>query len=692
MAAINHPDAVPPSPGVFRRDIEGLRGVAILLVLLAHLGVPWLPGGFVGVDVFFVISGFLITSLLVAEFRRTGSLSVWGFYTRRFRRIAPPAVLVIVGTVVVHRVVYGELSVVQSAKHYVSALVGVMNWHVLAEQTSYFGSRSNVDLLTHYWSLGIEEQTYLVWPWLLVMALWVSARRGLWLVLSVLTGVSFVLYLVASVHQPAAAYFGTHTTWWQFGVGALVAVAVAAAPRRGSMRVAPWVVQGCGWLGLLGVVWAAVHYGPHTSPPGFSAILPTLGAAALIAAGAQPYGSWGSSVVLSWSWLRWVGARSYSLYLVHWPAFEIARYLSDSAWWALGLAAFLSFVAAHVLYVGVERPLKTHHWWRSVRATWAGVGSGVVVAVTVVAVTLLSAHQSVIGQRQDAQPFPGSAAVVAADPVETGVRQPHEPFSVAPEGVAGGVFPAPVDAPKDDGNYRHCLAEFIDHIPNDCVIGVRGGTPVVLFGDSHAHHFLPTVEQLAQKYGWQLHVLTKGGCPAPTIPLSVVRAEDDTLVRTQCPVYRERAIAEINRIKPALIFTSMLEKYTIDVSVLRQSWQETFAATHVSGAQWVYISDVPHPGFDVPACVAKHLDNVQRCDFMPQQLTAQPIQHAALVAQVDVAVVSVNDHLCPERSTEKCPAVINGYLLYRDTDHLTDVAARQLGGALQQQLTAAGVL
>lgn len=326
-AASGHEPRRESTPSRFRADVAGLRAVAVGLVLLYHAGWSFLPGGFVGVDVFFVISGFLITGQIVNEIERTGRLSLIGFYARRAKRILPAATVVLAATAAAvwlfvprsdWQVIGGDIA---------AAAVYVVNWRFADRAVDYLAADNAVTSpVQHFWSLAVEEQFYLLWPLLIVLAILAArtlrrsnVRPVLWVGLAVLAVPSFVWSILETANSPARAFFVSTTRLWELAVGAgiaLIAVRAARMPRAAALVL--------GWLGLAAIVAAALLVTAKTAWPGYAAALPTLGAAAVIAAGAAA-GSRGPVLLLGTSPFRWVGDLSYSLYLWHWPMLVVAE-------------------------------------------------------------------------------------------------------------------------------------------------------------------------------------------------------------------------------------------------------------------------------------------------------------------------------------------------------------------------------
>jgi len=377
-------------PEPFRADLEGLRGLAILLVLLFHAGIPGLGGGFVGVDVFFVLSGFLITGALVRERERTGRIDLAAFYARRARRILPASLVVILGTLLVATVFLTPLDLLRAAEDAVAVALSAGNLRFAAGATDYFAASNAPSPFLQYWSLGVEEQFYLLWPALLLIAMrFGPPRRGAVLALSAVAAGSLLLTIWLTGVAPDWAFYSLPTRAWQLGIGGLLAVGLDRANGRSVPMTAA-----AGWLGLATVVGAAVAIDASMPYPGFLALLPSVGACALIAAGT---GRLSPGRLLTLTPVRILGRISFSVYLVHWPilvlpatALSVDEALPLEA--RLGLAG-LSVLVGALCWRTVERPLHRSPALRARPMRALGLASGAI-AATVAAVLLVGAATS----------------------------------------------------------------------------------------------------------------------------------------------------------------------------------------------------------------------------------------------------------------------------------------------------------
>ena len=350
-----------PEDRPFRPDVEGLRAVAIFMVVLFHSGVTQARGGFFGVDVFFVISGFVITGLLLRERARTGTTSILSFYARRARRILPAAVLVIVVSLIATDALVGRTyaDLVASDGRWTAVFLG--NFHFTHLYPTFFVKRP-ASPLQHYWSLAVEEQFYLVYPaiFVTIMALpgmW-SLRRRLGAALVVIASISLAISLLTSKVGNLVAYGSPFTHAWELALGALIAIST------GSLEKVPHALAVLmAWTGLVLIVVATLTIPVSVALPGTSTMLPVGGAALVIAGGAAAPPRWGAEALLRLAPFRWVGRWSYSWYLWHWPILVIAAahvhtsVLGSSVWKNLGLSAS-ALVLAAMTYFCVENPIR----------------------------------------------------------------------------------------------------------------------------------------------------------------------------------------------------------------------------------------------------------------------------------------------------------------------------------------------
>src|SRR6201999_948170 len=477
----------------FRPDVEGLRAVAILAVLVCHAGVPFLAGGYVGVDVFFVTSGFLITRLLLGEMEGRGTVSLRNFYARRAKRLLPLSALLLAVVGVLSIVIFSPLRATETSGDIISSALYVANWHFAAQSVDYFAQGLEPSPVLHLWSLAIEEQFYLVWPGLMLATTWFWRRRGhsvrpvLWVVLALILAGSLVYGVILTDDKPAFAYFDTFARAWELGLGAALALAgTGKLPRLSAVAL--------GWIGVAAIVYASFAFTAETTFPGTAALIPTLGAAALILSGtalAETVGGVtgfkaGAGWILSLPPIRYVGRISYSWYLWHWPFLVFA-----AAIWgprlsvAAGLAAVAaSWVPTQLTHTLVEDPVRRAPALKRLPNRAIALGLACTLIAVGVGLGLRAAQPSV--RTAKISDVPGAAAL------------PEQP---TPQETAVALRPNPLKARADRGRsyYEGCMVGIEGTNSNRCFYGKpHGEKTIVLFGDSHAMQYFPAVEELAE--------------------------------------------------------------------------------------------------------------------------------------------------------------------------------------------------
>ncbi|WP_037806807.1 SGNH hydrolase domain-containing protein [Streptomyces sp. NRRL F-2580] len=686
-----------PSPhrSAFRPDIEGLRAVAVLAVLAFHAGVPWATGGFVGVDVFFVISGYLITGLLVREAITTGRIRLGDFFSRRARRLLPSAAVVLGAVAVAGAWLTVPLRRTDVEHDVVAAALSVANWRFVSQRTDYLAAGHDQSPLLHFWSLAVEEQFYLFWAPLLAVLVLCAARavrRGravryvVVLIAAPLTLASFALALYWTRHSVSLAYLGTPSRVWQFGVGALLALLpwhLMRGPRP--LRLL------CGWAGAAAIGWCVVSYDAATPYPGYAALVPTLATVAVILAAIPGRGERNAPGVYEVARLlagrapRAVGRLSYNLYLWHWPVLVLAEARTGPLGWpaktALTLAAVLPALAT---LRWVEQPLRRSRTVSELPRRGLSVGVTAIALPVVLALVVGTTALHLLGPAAPVDPK-GLPPGAASGPTLL-ARTAGTPLA------SGPVVPSPVQARADFPPDGACEVAPAETRSPDCLFGaVDSPDRIVLLGDSHAGQWFSPMLALAAGRGWALQELVKQGCPLPELAV-----DSPQLGRAyrECDTWRAGTLERLRRQpKPRLIVIASLNRYTTDAGLLAEGWEKTLRQLRALGAPLVYVEDTPVPGTDVPACVSGRPESAGACAFRRAE-ALRPDPLAARIASgvlPGVRSVSVNPVLCPGDGPT-CPAVLDRILLYRDDAHLTNVAAVVLTNRLERLLTDVGAL
>jgi peptidoglycan/LPS O-acetylase OafA/YrhL len=634
----------------FRPDIEGLRAVAIVLVVLGHVGL--VPGGYVGVDVFFVLSGFLITSLLLREVATSGRISIRRFYARRALRLLPASTVVLLGTLIAAHVWLSPLLAGRSAADAAAAAGYVANLVFAQRGTDYLASDAAPSAFQHFWSLAVEEQFYLVWP-LLIIALR-GRRARLRYVLGSLAAVSLLLSSTETHRSAPWAYFGTHTRVWELAVGALLALFPHFAR--------PIV----GWAGLTAILVAALRYDAHTAYPGLYALLPVLGAAAVVAGGNR---------VLGAVPLTAVGRLSYGWYLWHWPVLIIGTVALGIAGTtaqklALALAALgLAWLSMHL----VENPIRYSRVLRSRPRYGLALGAALCTGVVLASLGSYAARPAIsqgaaAGELRLSPDRPDQLAAA----IRAGAALTELPANLRPSLAA-----AAADSPRVYADGCHAKPPTV-RPASPCAYGDLGADrTVVLFGDSHAAQWFPALVRIALDRHWRLVSLTKSGCTAADATIW-----NDVLQRayTECDAWRRTAIARIDGLRPALIVVSSTYAYrlTDPHATWQAAWARTFAA--LSPAPVAVLSDTPTMNVQVPECLSQH--SLSACNREVAATMGQAQRRILAGFGGQVTVIDPVPWLC----STVCPTVLGNLLVYRDSAHLTAAMAEALAPLLAARL------
>jgi peptidoglycan/LPS O-acetylase OafA/YrhL len=717
------PRRVSDKPG-FRPDLQGLRAVAVLLVLLYHARIPGFGGGYVGVDVFFVLSGFLITGLIVREMEATGRLDLPGFYARRARRLLPAAGLVLAVTMVASVLVLPPLRVPDVAGDVIASALYASNIRFALQATDYLGSTLPPSPVLHYWSLGVEEQFYLFWPALLTLAAGAAFRIGrpalglrrLAVVLAVVFVASLGMSLWLTSASPAWAFFSLPTRAWELALGALLAMPIAARLVPG--RATPLA----GWAGLAMILAAGVVFDETTPFPGTAALLPTVGSALVIAAGlrttARAPGALGDRLapwrVLALRPLPFIGLISYSLYLWHWPILILPEAAAGEPLRAPARIALVgvAILLAVVTQRWVEDPLRHGRFVgldsRRSLALAGALSVGIVLTSASLAFSTVSTQVDgpVLGGDIDDVPLPPDPTAGSSSSGTTGELSPS---GSGPDPTVPAVLqlpsagPVPADLVPPIAEARHdlpviysdgCHADVTATRPGECVYGdTDSSTTVVLFGDSHAAQWFPALERLARTNGWRLVSLTKSACTTADVTVwnSIVERG-----YTECDEWREASLDRIESEQPALVVVSNSRGYQVMVDgtpvpaesaldVWDAATKRTLERLRPLSADLVVIGDTPRSTADPPVCLSDHVDDATAC-ALPYAKAVNPswtAGEAAVAAALGVTFVDPTAWVC---RTDPCPAVLGRLLVFRDQHHLTATYARALAERLGGRL------
>jgi peptidoglycan/LPS O-acetylase OafA/YrhL len=705
-----------PGGDSFRKDIQGLRAIAVLLVVLDHAGVRRLAGGYIGVDVFFVISGFLITGWLLRHYERGEGIPFGEFYAARARRILPAATLTLVATVLASWYFLNYVRAVTALHDVVWATFFAANIHYARAGTDYFAQFAPPSPVQQFWTLAVEEQFYLAWPALLAAAMFVVRPRfgrsrgsGQLVgsgadVLTTLLGMLVIASFVWTVHDtpvnPTGAYFSTLTRCWELGVGALLAICSGRLCRLPSAARG-----GTAWIGLAGVVVAAVAYTAQTPFPGYAAVLPVASAALIIIGGLGEESRWGlGPVLLSRQPLRFTGDISYSLYLWHWPILIIAtQYVGHSLSVRTNLALMAGgFALSAVTYTVYENPLR-----RSVLLSTRQGGLCLwPVTVSVVVITACLAITQINQQIADASQLARLAFPVQSERSSkkahndatthsTAMDKGSVPTTTYTAAVAAslkpsraklsdpyGLSPPIATLPGDSYNLSGCTAGFGDATSGPiCRWGdTTSHRTLVVVGDSHAQMWMAGFINFARRYHWKLIPLIKEGC------------EPTDLLQHGIPVCKEWyawVLHQLSRLRPRVI---VIAQAWSDAS-LHGNTSTTAAYAGLAGEMVAFKrlavdvlvnEDVPHIAKNPVDCLLANGATFGSCTFRlerAQLAIHNGVRYSAIVHRV--TFLPTLQWFCLD---QKCPTVVGNTIAYQDEDHMSATYGAELAAPFASEI------
>jgi peptidoglycan/LPS O-acetylase OafA/YrhL len=630
------------------------------MVVAYHCGITGFSGGFVGVDVFFVLSGYLITGLLVTEVLKTSRLSLLNFYSRRIRRLLPASALVLLATLIVASIIFAPSELVFTARAARATSVYLSNLFFAINAADYFAPDVAANPFLHTWTLAVEEQFYLLWPILIIFALqFLRSMKVLVIMLIVLIALSLVTSIYYTDHGGVFAFYGLPARIWEFGLGALAVLLPGA-----TLKISPAGCSILGWLGLAVILASGYFITSDLGFPGWIALVPVLGTVAVLAACAQQP-SRGVAYLLDTAPLQFLGSVSYTWYLWHWPflMFSAALFPGISV---LGntIAAAASLLVASFTHRFIENPIRFHPSLALHR------GRTFALATVITAVSLVAAFLT-LRVTDDLLNAPDLKTLTAA----VGTNGP--PLECVSLGESPDV--------------------------KSCEFG-NTSSPVnlVLFGDSHAMQWFDPLRRIADSRAWRLTTFVKSGCPSAQIS-----PPDTAGFREACAIWQKEVIHQIVAMSgggysgkvvvilgSATVYLQGTRKPVSRLDVTLDAWREgnrrTFAAFASGGLHVLAIRDTPTPPFDVPTCLARAVRNAwyaeTRCDFdrkAAEHLSAFEVQKAAAAPLPNITFLDATNALCDK---DVCPVIRKGMVVYRDSSHMTRGFSASLAPLLEANL------
>ncbi|KQZ24549.1 acyltransferase family protein [Microbacterium sp. Root553] len=671
----------------FRTDLQALRAVAVLAVIVNHMWPEVLPGGYIGVDVFFAISGFLITSHLLRESRSTGKIRLGAFWARRARRLLPAA-LVVLAVCAIFTVVKMPLPQWQDELYQIgAAAVYVLNWLLSSNSLDYFAQGEAQTLVTHYWSLSVEEQFYIVWPIILLVVAWLTFRRAkrtqvvvTAVVFASIAIVSLAWAVYSNAQTPSAAYFQTTGRAWEFAAGGLVALlpVFSETIRR---RLSAFV-----WLGWALILGSAVLLDSQSGVPGPAALIPVLGVVLVIAIGEAEH-TWSTRAITSFRPVQIIGDVSYSAYLWHWPLIVAAPVILSQPIGTPDKFVLLAITLVLALLTKrfVEDPVRLGPLART-RPRWI-----LVMTLVAMAVVVIPSAVGVIALRD--RGVAATAALVAAS------KDPGECF-----GAQAELGTAECSDSRELGDQGYLLSEShfnlitsttggtvceevttADGVVKTCSFGVPEGTQdldIAIVGDSHAEMWSGSLDTVAPVHNARIHTFLKGGCAATADPAVGTIITDPAYV-ADCQAWRTGTIGMLVEDPDidVIITTAWSGKYTVNGQPdpgtgYADAWNQWLD----SGKRVILMAEPPVLPVDIVDCI---LDS---CTVPVESVDAESAltRAAAMIDNVNFSVVDFSDVFCDD----VCYPVVGGIPAYFDSHHLTEALTRSFGeGWLEDELT-----
>ncbi len=610
-------------------QIQGLRAVAAILVTVFHARL--VPGGFIGVDIFYVISGYLITGLILREIEKTGTLDLRSFYQRRIKRLLPTSVFVLFVTAIFAWILFPPITRDALGRDLFAAAAYISNYLFAWWQNDYQNLNATPSPFIHYWSLAVEEQFYIVWP-LFILFLARYGKKAIFAGIAITTLLSLLFSIYLTQVAPIWAFYSLPTRAWELGFGALL---LFLPETKRKIRILPW-------LGFFGIALSSFNFNENTAFPGKNALIPVLATVFLMAS--IKYWPPLFNDLANSRLSQWLGAISYPLYLWHWPALVLPSSAMGRPlrFYERFLCILLTIVLAHYTSKYVEEPLR--HKNLSPRTIYKG--AAYTTAVSLVAGVLISFTSSSIITTKGEVSYQFDLVQVMEKPAVYG-----------------------------DG----CHVNYGETKSGYCTYGDKeSSSTIVLYGDSHAAQWFPTLEKMAKERGFKLVSLTKSACPA----VDAKRPDQGAFKMVHCTKWRENSIKRIAEIQPLAVITSSFQYFTpANSSISRAQWwnegqRKLLKGLRGSTNNLIYISDTPRPLRDIPNCLASRDSKV--CDSTERS-------KVSVIPGFDV--INPNQWLC----SSYCPAIVEGTVAYRDASHISVDMALKLLPKLEAALIAKGL-
>ena len=684
-----------PKPRGFRADIQGLRAIAVGIVVLYHFWGHYLPGGFVGVDVFFVISGFLITSHLIAKPPKNLA-DVGHFWMRRVKRLIPASFLVILCSVAGIWIFAPQTVWQDWGLQAIAATFYFQNWFLALTKVDYLAEGDAPSPFQHFWSLSAEEQFYFVWPILIGLLIFAAMKYKKASKTVVLAGIGLVFLLsagyslYATATDPGAAYFSTFTRVWEFAAGALVA-ALGTTAHSAKNDIVSLIGS---WGGLFAIAFGALAFTGDMPFPGYIAAIPVFGTALLLLCNSTH--KYSPNFLLNTKLFQFFGDNSYAIYLWHWPLLVLMPFMVEDFKWpqklvALALTLIFAVLTQKLVEVRFRKFIDASALLSAPRFLTAG---SLVLALFAGAFYLTSVR--VADDAQDINKSLASVEKTVGDDCfgASALTEACGKEDAAAQTTGQTVAPAPVAAKTDKPVlYKDdCFASQTTNFQERpiCHYG-DGKIKVALVGNSHAGQWFPAIDTIAKENGWKIDTYLANRCAI----MGEDQKFDDEASAEGCGDLGKWVTGQIKKEDYDLIITSNRQSVPVKGHSMKASEEpateayeglmEEWAGT---GAKIAVIQDTSWPGAtleNVPDCVAENSDDLNDCSGSAEKWI--PMDPQAEAAQAlddpDVVKINMNDQLCED---DRCYTVIGGILAYWDHSHLSATYAQSLSGTLESRL------
>lgn len=649
----------------YRTDIQGLRAVAILLVVAAHAKITGFSGGFVGVDVFFVLSGYLITGLLTQEFAETGSIRFADFYARRFLRLLPALLTMLAFSCAGAAIILLPGAQDAQASAAAAASVWASNFYFAFSNIDYFAPSAESNIFLHTWSLGVEEQFYLVWPTLLLIICALSgSSRGQQLTrvktgMILIAAISLFSCITSTPHSPELAFYMMPWRAWQFALGALVMLHRDANGRIANSGSHPVTRHSgksalLGWLGLAMIVGSGILFRPNFAYPGAWALVPSLGAAGVLALGSTRQMKSGVGALLSWSPLQYLGRVSYSWYLWHWPVLLLGAKLLDPGHLENRvLLVMASLAIAELSYRLIESPIRRNRKLRERPAATVFFA----VALMVVAATF---------------------SIRWSNAVASWLSQPEQKHYASTKQDAPSIYGFGCDDWYHSAEVKFC------QFGNE-----RAKHTAIMIGDSIGLQWFPAVATVFDNPEWRLLVVTKSSCPIVDEPYFYARIGREY---TECSKWRNDALSQIQKIKPDVLIMGTSTSPTFSSQQWKEGTERVLAQVSPFAGHVYILRATPVLPFNGPDCLSgrswrpRQLFFDSSCTASASNARSDEIFSALSLAArsfKNASMLDMNDSVCPGHL---CSAEQGKLVVFRDSQHMTASFAESLSPQLKNQL------